>query len=206
MPRKLAVYASKARDYQRIVKALKAVGMDFVALDPSRPPPREVSVVLNVKGDLGGLQGLNGVNVVEVEDCENEAVLVAKAALALQGKSTFGELAVGIDPGHSYGLAFVADSTLIGYGVYREVEEVLKAAKEVVEAGISLRSVVRVGRGSPEHRDRVLTVVKEGLRGVKVEVVDEAEAPALSLASLIQGLPRDVASAVDIALRRGLEV
>jgi len=204
MRKRLAVYASRARDYQAISRALTKASMDFTILDPSKPPPREVGVVMTSKEDLEKLQGLEGVKVVGVEVSEQEALIVAKAALALHGKPKFGELVVGIDPGCSYGLAFVADSILIGFGVYREAEEILKSVKEVVEAGLSERVVVRVGGGSPEHRDRVLAMLKEGLRGVRLEVVDEA--PTLKCLQLAESLPKDAASAVRIALRKGLAV
>jgi len=204
--KRLAVYASRARDYQVISKALTKASMDFTILDPSKPPPREVGVVVTAKEDLEKLRGLRDVKVVGVEVGEQEALIVAKAALALHGKPKFGELVVGIDPGCSYGLAFVADSTLIGFGVYREAEEVFKLVKDVVEAGLSMRAVVRVGGGSPQHRDRVLAMLKEGLRGVRLEVVDEAEAPTLIYPQLAEGLPKDAASAVCIALKKGLTV
>lgn len=206
MPKRLAVYAPRARDYQAISRALRKVGMCFDLLDPSKPIPRWIGVVLTTRDGRRELKDLSGVEVAEVSVEDPDPLIVSKAVLALQGKSMFGELLIGVDPGHSYGVAIIADSTLIGFNIYHRAEEVLEAVHELVAQPIFKRAMVRIGAGSPSHRDKVLSLFKERLKEVVVEVVDEAEASSLVLSDLVKDLPKDAASAVQIALKKGTRV
>jgi len=206
MPKKLAVYAPRARDYQAISRALRKVDMHFALLDPCKPVSRDIGAVLTTEDGRRELKTLNGVEVVEVNAEDPDPLIVSKAVLALQGRPWFGELLIGIDPGHSYGVAFVADSNLIGFEVLREAREVLEAAERLASQPIFKKTVVRLGAGSPSRRDEVLMLLKEKLRDVEIEVVDEAEASSLVVNYLVKDLPKDVVSAVQIALKRGSRV
>ncbi|RLF12446.1 MAG: hypothetical protein DRJ98_00710 [Thermoprotei archaeon] len=202
---RIGVYATRAKDYYEIISELRRLNLDFVSLDPDSPLPKEIKVVLVAKEDALKMQGLNGVKVVEVKD-KGISLLSARIRLALQGRDKFGELIVGIDPGETYGLAVVADSALIDYRVFREVDDLLNYVKDVVEAKLAVRTLLRIGDGSPKHRDKVLSTFSIGLEGVEVEVVDEALASLTSIPSLDPPIPKDAASALHIALKEGHRV
>ncbi|PCN49840.1 hypothetical protein B6U99_07650 [Candidatus Geothermarchaeota archaeon ex4572_27] len=197
---RLAVYASCAKDYYTIVGALRRRGLPFLSLTPDRRLPRWVRVVVVPSRDAGKLSLPPEVKLIEVEGDDVELIPI-KAKLALQGKELFAELLVGIDPGETCGLAVLGDLDLVDYGVYRDVGRLKRYLDLLLGASLSRRTLIRVGGGSPKHRDRVLSALPS-LRGVEVEVVDESQAVEV-LPMLIEGVPRDVASAVRIALKRG---
>ncbi|MEM4699346.1 MAG: hypothetical protein QXT74_00110 [Candidatus Nezhaarchaeales archaeon] len=197
MSKRLAVCASNIADCLAISEALREANIPFNLLEPDDPCLNAVDVIVTTREEAEKFKGLEGVKVVEAEACR--ASTIAKVTLALQGRAKFKELLIGVDPGRSYGLAFIADSIILGLSVHREAERVVREIKEVVKTGLFEKVVIKVGDGSPEHRDRVLSLVKEQLRGVEVKLVSE-EGSSLP-APFIKRAPRDAVSAFYLALR-----
>lgn len=180
-----------------IAEALKEAGIPFDVLEPNDPSLYTVDVIVTTKEETEKFRALRRVKVIEAEACKVSTV--AKVILALQGRTKFRELLVGIDPGRSYGLAFVADSAILGLHVHHEAEEVIREIKEVVGAEIFEKVVIKIGGGSPEHRNRVLSLVKEHLRDIEVKLVSEEGSS--SPPPFIKKAPKDAVSAFYLALR-----
>ncbi|MCX8204267.1 MAG: hypothetical protein N3H31_01225 [Candidatus Nezhaarchaeota archaeon] len=198
MSKRLAIYASKIKDYLTISEALRDVDVDFDLLDPSNPVLDKVDVIVTSKEEAERFRGLKGVRIVEAEACKVSTI--AKVILALQEKERFKELLIGIDPGRNYGVALIADSTIIGLGVYHEAEEVVKKIEAVVGTGLFEKVMVKVGNGSPEHRNKILPLIREHLRGVEVRLVSEKGTSSPPL-FFNKNVPRDAASAFYLALK-----
>ncbi len=80
-------------------------------------------------------------------------------------------LVVGVDPGPRPGCAFVSEGILMGK---REMESIAHALDEIVKLVNHLlpaQVLVRIGHGSPVHRDRLLNQVLS--LGFHVEIVNE---------------------------------
>lgn len=197
MSKRLAICTSSARSALAISEALREAGIPFILLDPSSPSVDEADVIVTTEEEVERLGRLGRAKVIEAGS--SKVSTVAKAILAIQEKTKFKELLVGVDPGRSYGLAFIADSAVIGLSVHGKAEEVVKEIEEVVGTGLFEKVVVKVGSGSPEHRDRVLSLIRERLGEVEVRLVNEEGSPLLP--PFIKKVPKDAASAFYLALK-----
>ncbi len=200
----LAVYASHAKDYYAIVEVLKKHHFKFLSLNPGAPLPKGIKALVVSSKDLDKIECPPSVKLIKVDD-ETLPITPAKVKLALDGKDLFSELVIGIDPGETYGLAVLGDLDLIDCRVFRDLGALKEYVDLLLKARLATKVLLRVGNGSPRHRDKVLSTLSSTLKGVEVEVVDESLAfnpPPL----LLKGTPKDAVSAVKIALKRGVKL
>jgi len=136
---------------------------------------------------LGG-QGI----AVELDDV---ADTVSTWLLSRQLTSAPAQLVVGIDPGPRPGCAFFADGVLLGKREVDSIEESLESIVGLVEHTKPAQVLVRIGHGSPVHRDRLVNRVLS--LGFHVEIVNEHRTSA--------GQPRHAhgSAALKIAMMSG---
>ena len=81
------------------------------------------------------------------------------------------ELLIGIDPGPRPGCAWFADEKLLGKAVHESIEATVHALVGHIESYAPKRVLVRIGHGSPLHRDQLVNAFL--LRGYPVQQVNE---------------------------------
>ena len=104
-------------------------------------------------------------------DPEEVAETVSTWLLSRQLTEPPSRLIVGVDPGPRPGCAFFADGMLLGKRELESIEEALDHIVNLVEHTRPSSVLVRIGHGSPVHRDRLLNHVIS--LGYHVEIVDE---------------------------------
>ena len=90
---------------------------------------------------------------VELDDV---AETVSTWLLSRQLTGPPAQLVVGLDPGPRPGCAFFADGLLLGKREMDSIDESLESIVNLVEHTCPGQVLVRIGHGSPVHRDRLV--------------------------------------------------
>lgn len=108
------------------------------------------------------------------------------------------QLVVGVDPGPRPGFGFVADGMVLGKREMDAIDDAIDLMVQLVNRIEPLQVLVRIGHGSPVHRDRLINRMLS--LGYHVEVVNEHRTSS--------GQPRHAhgAAAVKIAMLGGKPV
>ncbi len=81
------------------------------------------------------------------------------------------QLVIGLDPGPRPGCAYLADGTLLGKGELDSAKEALDVVDGLVQRMMPESVLIRVGHGSPHHRDQLINALIA--RNYHVEEVNE---------------------------------
>ncbi len=192
------VFIEDPRVFRSVVEELKRRGVDFtVPREPSLPGDLEDSVLLT---DTGA--SVSAYRVFRVSR-ENWRRRLEEALCALKGKEAYHELLIGIDPGEPPIYAVVADGELVAYGAV-EPEGIVEKLGELLGRVPHIHAVVRIGDSGPNVDAIIEQLARKGFLPARVELVDERGTSRRNLRVAVKD--RDVASAVNIALRKGVWV
>lgn len=181
--------------YHDLAAALKARGVPFASLREDEEIPANVGAVITTSAEASVIPHKN----VVVFTTPQETIEAAERALV--GASVVRRLIVGVDPGEHPGVAVIGDGRVLST-VHAPAPEAVRAVVERALASIVCERVtVRVGHGSPTHRDRILRALVP--LEVEIEVVDETRSTPPTYRSNAE---RDIAAAKAIALARGAVV
>ena len=105
------------------------------------------------------------------------------------------QLVVGVDPGPRPGFAFLADGVVLGKREMDAIDDAIDATVQLVTRVKPMQVLVRIGHGSPVHRDRLVNRMLS--MGYHVEIVNEHRTSS--------GQPRHAhgAAAIKIAMLAG---
>ncbi|MHB8604381.1 MAG: hypothetical protein ACYDCK_03915 [Thermoplasmatota archaeon] len=210
------------RDFSLLYDLSEAARRRGVALDTFEPgdePPTRVGVVITTPAEsalVAAVTAMRGAprTAVRRDAAPPITVVLAttadesldRALAALTGADEFRALIVGVDPGERPGVAVIGDGRLLATAHAASPEAV---QAEVARARVAWRAdrfIVRVGRGAPTMRDRILrgldTLAHDATMQprLEVELVDEANSTPAAARSQAE---RDIAAAKSIALARG---
>src|SRR3990172_168292 len=146
MRKVLGVLTEDFRLYPALVAALRARDVPFVSLSFTRRIPENVGAIVTSPAGAGRIRRPD---VIAVEDVHPA---LAKAGQALQGKTSWDELLVGIDPGAEPGVAFVGDGKVLDARVAGSPEEVAGIVRDTLRTFPARRHRIRVGHGGPTNR------------------------------------------------------
>ncbi|MCJ7761248.1 hypothetical protein MUP59_08950, partial [Candidatus Bathyarchaeota archaeon] len=133
----------------------------------------------------------------------NPRDVVDKALLLLLGKTRFRELVIGIDPGKQTGLAVLGDGFLIEADTYTGLPALVEEVKHVTQAFPSERVILKIGNGAEEQGQALLAAFLSSLPSfVETQIVEEGRTNDYGLSS-VEGLSKNTAAALRIALRIG---
>lgn len=104
-------------------------------------------------------------------DAESVEETISTWLLSRQLEAPPQQLVVGIDPGPRPGCAFFSDGVLMGKREADSIEEALNSILDLVAHTQPGQVLVRIGHGSPVHRDRLLN--RTLALGYHVEIVNE---------------------------------
>ena len=104
-------------------------------------------------------------------DLESIDLAVEAAIFALKGSSTTHRFTIGIDTGPRPGIAWFTDGVLIDTKQTESLEECIKLIDSLIKHHDFQHLLIRMGKGSPSHRNRLLNAMLK--RGYIVELVDE---------------------------------
>ena len=166
MRKVLGVLTEDFRLYHDLVAELKNRQIPFVTLSHSRRIPENVGAIITSPAES---MRVRRANVIADDDIE---VVIAKALQALEGKTRWEELLIGIDPGAEPGVAVVGDGHVLDARVADSPEAVAQIVERALRTFPSSRQRIRVGHGDRTNRNRILNALAR--EGFPAEIVDEA--------------------------------
>ncbi|CAI8330131.1 MAG: Uncharacterised protein [Candidatus Poseidoniaceae archaeon] len=104
-------------------------------------------------------------------DLESMGLAVEAVIFALKGSFKTHRFTIGIDTGPRPGIAWFTDGVLIDTKQTESLEECIKTVDSLIEHHEFQHHLIRMGKGSPSHRNRLLNAMLR--QGYVVEMVDE---------------------------------
>jgi hypothetical protein len=197
----IGILVEDFRLYHEIVNHLKSKGVRFVSLSSGETPPPNVGAMIVSKEISNDIDFEKKVVCESRDDVEFS---VNKSLQLLRGKTDFGEIVIGIDPGAKPGIAVLADGDVLNTLIAKSPEDVLSIVNKTKDTYPSNELKIRIGHGDKINRNRIInSLIAEDL---SVEVVDEDRTTRDARQS---GLPKsrdkrvDALAALQIAKGRG---
>jgi hypothetical protein len=199
MRAKVAVATVSGKAYYLIVNELKKANLPFISLTPYEPIPLEIKVVITTEEER---PLISHENVLTFKDGMYLQALVNQTLQFIEGKDSYEQIVIGVDPGEVLGLAVLADGKVIRTGncfgineTLDEIDNIIKSLKDIRASVIA----VKVGDGIPQYKEMLLEALDRKL----LESVSEAGTDRnISDSKHRRGL-RDIVSAIKIARRNG---
>ena len=94
--------------YYDLVKVLKERKIPFISLSFNDKIPANVGIIITTDSELKKFKFKRKLAITEKDDPE---LMIERALKQIEGKSTFGKLIIGIDPGKRPGVAFACMDT-----------------------------------------------------------------------------------------------
>jgi len=135
---------------------------------------------------------------------ENPVDIVNEAIRMVKGKTSYAKVAVGVDPGKTFGIAVVGDGELIESISCQSIKETVDTIAEILEKKPAAYKVVKVGNGVPDYMKYLLDMLDRILpEEVEIKTVEEAGTTRLSSKKRNRRDLRAIRSAAKIAVREG---
>jgi len=201
MEAKIAVVTVSGKAYYLIVNELKARGLDFLSLTPYESIPLTVQVVITTEKERGLIKHPN---VLVYREEASASELVDEATKLVRGKTTFETIAVGVDPGKTFGIAVLSDGDILETLTCVSLEETVNTITGIFSKHQAAAKMVKVGNLAPEYAAELLPLLDKVLaKDVTVEVVHEEGTSRLGHQTIHKRGLRHAIAAVKIAERRG---
>ncbi len=161
----IGILTTDVRLYYDLIRLLKSKSLEFKMLNFDEPIPLDIGVILTSEDEV---KMINFEPKIAVKDIE---LGIRQARLALRGLSSDETVIVGVDPGPKPGIAVLCAGQIIETQRTHSPEEAADRIIEILGDYAFERSVLKIGHGSPEHRDRMLAVLSNYF--TQVEIIDE---------------------------------
>jgi len=201
MEAKIAVATVSGKAYYFIVNELKNHGLDFLSLTPYESIPLTVQVVITTEKERAIIKHPK---VLVYREGTSASELADEATKLIRGKTTFETIAVGVDPGKTFGIAVLSDGDILKTLTCISLEETVNAVVDIFSKHQAAAKFVKVGNLAPEYTAELLPLLDKVLpKDVTVEVVHEAGTSHLGRQTVHKRGLRHAIAAVKIAERRG---
>ena len=179
------------RLFYDLAEALKSMGLQFTSLTFDAPVPPHIGVVLTSADEMVDVFFERKVAV-----SENVKAGIRKGLTMMAGKDSVELLFVGVDPGEMPGIAVMLKGRIMETQRAVSPEEAADRILEIRNDYAAKRTIVRIGHGDADNRDRILRRVCGIVE--KCEIVNEARTSSPSTT--------DMDSAIRIARTAGFGV
>lgn len=213
--RAVRVYISDPRILKTLVTMLSRENIPFTELTANIVSNGDIVITNNLQHVIKYLRGKR-VYIVEVNKAtlEHLTSVVEKVKCLLKGKDKYKTLILGIDPGIKIGLVILGDNELCKAIVLNNVEDLISIVKLALLNIPYEKARVRIGNGEKSAKvvSEILNFIEKYKdrefkeREIIIELVDETR--TYNIPAIFRGkmgnIPKDVISALNIAVRRGL--
>lgn len=152
----------------RIMHVLRSRTIDVEQRALNEPLPSKDAIWIGTVDEVASKQ-TDGRPIAA--DLESIDLAVEAAIFALKGSSSTHRFTIGIDTGPRPGIAWFTDGVLIDTKQTESLEECIKLIDSLIKHHDFQHLLIRMGKGSPSHRNRLLNAMLK--RGYIVELVDE---------------------------------
>ena len=201
----VAVVTTSGKAYYRLVEGLRKRSVPFVSLRPEDTIPLSVKVVITTGEEE---KKIRFPKVLVYNEDEDPTDVIEKALQILSGKSTYNQVVVGVDPGKTLGIAVMGDGNLLRSMNVFDTEEAAQKILRALNAVNASMKKVRIGDGAREYQLKLVKLLDRNLPSdITLESVNEEGTTRTNEAPLkYNHVPRDIMSAVRIAIRRGYTI
>jgi hypothetical protein len=201
MEAKIAVATVSGKAYYFIVNELKSRALDFLSLTPYESIPLTVQVVITTEKESTLIKHPK---VLVYREGASASELVDEATKIVRGKTSFETIAVGVDPGKTFGVAVLSDGDILETLTCMSLDETANAVADIFSKHQASARVVKVGNLAPEYTVELLPLLDKVLpKDITLEVVHEAGTSRLGSQTVHKRGLRHAIAAVRIAERRG---
>lgn len=152
----------------RIMHMLRTRNIDVEQVATEQPLPSKNSIWIGTVDEIASKSSEGRPIAADLESID---LAVESAIFALKGSSKTHRFTIGIDTGPRPGIAWFTDGVLIDTKQTESIEECIKIIAFLIEHHDFQHLLIRMGKGSPSHRNRLLNAMLK--RGYVVELVDE---------------------------------
>ena len=152
----------------RIMHMLRTRNIDVGQVSTEQPLPSKDSIWIGTVDEIASKSSEGRPIAADLESID---LAVESAIFALKGSSKTHRFTIGIDTGPRPGIAWFTDGVLIDTKQTESIEECIKMIAFLIEHHDFQHLLIRMGKGSPSHRNRLLNAMLK--RGFVVELVDE---------------------------------
>lgn len=204
MKEKIAVVTVSGKAYYLVVQELKKRDIPFLSLTPKDRIPVEIKVIITTEEEK---PLINHDQILTFKEGGNPEALITQAVRLLQGKESYDEIVIGIDPGKITGLAVLADGEIVETENSFSVQDTLDHIKRILGNFQSdpMPSIsIKIGDGVPQYQNKLLQALDKTLPSdVVLQSVSEGGTNRYSSDTKHRRGVRDIVSAVKIAGRKG---
>lgn len=201
MEAKIAVATVSGKAYYLVVNELKARGLDFLSLMPNEPVPLSVQVIITTEKERDAIKYPQ---VLVYDMAKSPSAVVDEAVKMVRGKKTFETIAVGIDPGKTFGMALLSEGNVLETLTCNSLEETVNTVAEILSKHQAAVRIIKVGNLAPSFTTDLLQLLDQTLpQDVTIEVVHEAGTSRVGSQTVHKRRLRHAMAAVRIAERQG---
>jgi len=202
MKAKVAVATIHGKAYFLIVSELKRRNIPFLSLSPGESVPVEIRVVVTTQNEK---HKITHGKILVYDPKADPEVLGSAIVKILHGKENYASIVIGVDPGEAFGLAIIADDSVIDTENCFSVQETLNMIKRTLRTLDFSRTAVtvKIGSGVPVYRDLLESLDEELPSQVSLQIVGEAGTNGYSPEAKNRRGFRHMVSATRIARRSG---
>ena len=152
----------------RIMHMLRSRNIDVEQRSLKQPLPSKDSIWIGTVDEIASKSSEGRPIAADLSSIE---MALEAAIFALKGSQRTHRFTLGVDTGPRPGLAWFTDGVLIDTKQTESVKECIETIDLLVEHHEFQHLLIRMGKGSPSHRNRLVNAMLE--RGYVVELVDE---------------------------------
>lgn len=199
---RVAIATVRGKAYFLIVNELKQRHIPFLSLMPSDPVRAEIRAVITTPQER---HLVSHPKILAYDPESDPEILGIEITRILQGKETYENVIVGVDPGEVFGIAVVADEFVVDTENCDSVRATANKIRNTLRTidPSKTEATVKIGNGVPVHKELLDTLDAELQPEVKLEIVGEAGTNRYTREDKHRRGFRHMASAIQIARRKG---
>jgi hypothetical protein len=168
---KIAVTTVSGKAYYRLVNELKKRKLPFLSLIPGESIPPSIRVAITTDKEK---TAVDHPTVLIYDEETDPAKTIDEAVRVIQEKKVYGEVAVGVDPGKTFGIAVLGDGNVLK----REEKPTLEMAIDTILTELKRNPAqvrkVKIGDGIPELAEEIANRLRIALpESTRIEKVSE---------------------------------
>lgn len=152
----------------RIMHMLRSRNIDVEQVSLRQPLPSKDAIWIGTVDEIARKSSEGRPIAADLESID---LAVEAAIFALKGSSKTHRFTIGIDTGPRPGIAWFTDGVLIDTKQTESIEQCIKTVDSLIDHHDFQHLLIRMGKGSPSHRNRLLNAMLQ--QGYVVELVDE---------------------------------
>jgi hypothetical protein len=202
MEAKIAIATVSGKAYYLLVNELKDRKVNFLSLTPHENIPTNIEVVITTETES---KLIKHPKILTYKEDSDPKMIIDEVIRLIQGKKSYDSITIGIDPGKTFGIAVLNDTTVIKTLTCSNIEETVNTVINIFKKEESTPNrVLKVGSWAAPYTSELLPMIDAAIpKDVTIEIVHEAGTSHFAgQTAHKRGLKHTIA-AIKIAERRG---